>query len=130
MRSCAIRLHGEMGGGSVREEVIQLMRAAERAPDQPFPGGADDADLVDLQSRLGMPVPASLVDWLRVCKGEAIGPGGVFGARPDEPDIDIAEYISMFPDWRPAAGYRSPVMAAATTTYSSNTASWRATSAS
>jgi cell wall assembly regulator SMI1 len=100
VRPCAIRQHGAMGRGSVREEVVQLMRAAERAPDQPFPGGADDADLADLQGRLGMPMPASLVDWLRVCKGEAIGPGGVYGARSDQPHNDIAETLSLFPGWR------------------------------
>jgi cell wall assembly regulator SMI1 len=35
-----------------------------------------------------------------VCKGEAIGPGGVFGARPDREFLDIAACLGLHPHWR------------------------------
>jgi hypothetical protein len=41
-----------------------------------------------------MPIPVTLVDWLRVCKGDAIDPEGVYGARPDQPNIDMASALS------------------------------------
>lgn len=62
--------------------------------------GADDQELDDLQRRLGRPLPAVLVDWLRVCKGEAICAGGVYGARPDRAFLDIAECMALYPRWR------------------------------
>jgi cell wall assembly regulator SMI1 len=89
-----------MDSDLVRQEVVHLLREAQRAPEQPFPGGADDAELSELQGRLGLPMPTTLIDWLRICKGEAIGSGGVFGARPDQPDLDIAHDLSMHPGWR------------------------------
>jgi hypothetical protein len=47
-------------------------------------------DLLHLGYRPGMTLPADLVDWLGICKSEAIGPGGVFGARPDQSYLDAA----------------------------------------
>jgi cell wall assembly regulator SMI1 len=80
-----------------RRDVLRLLPETRRAPDQPYPGGADDQELADLERRLGVPLPEVLADWLRVCKGEAIGPGGVFGSRKDH---DIAAYLALFPRWR------------------------------
>jgi cell wall assembly regulator SMI1 len=85
---------------SIREEVVRLWLATDRAPQQPSPGGASDDALQDLQDRAGLLLPPALLDWLRVCKGEAVGPGGVFGARPDRADHDIAQVLARFPHWR------------------------------
>ena len=85
---------------SVRDEVADLVLDAPRAPEQSFPGGATELEIEDLQGRLGFPLPPALVDWLRVCKGEAIGPGGVLGARPDRPSLDIATTMDEFVAWR------------------------------
>jgi cell wall assembly regulator SMI1 len=83
-----------------RHEVLRLLPSARRPPDQPFPGGASDQELADLERRLGAPLPAALSDWLRVCKGEAICAGGVFGARPDQDFLDIAAYSALHPQWK------------------------------
>jgi hypothetical protein len=99
-RDHVVGQHVAMDSRSVRQEVVKLLLAAERAPGKPFPGGADDAELAELQSRLEIPLPVTLVDWLRVCKGDAIDPGGVYGVRPDQPDIDIAGTLSRLPGWR------------------------------
>ncbi|GAA3247661.1 SMI1/KNR4 family protein [Dactylosporangium siamense] len=89
-----------MDDREARREVLRLLPQAQRAPEQAFPGGAGDRELADLQRRLGGPLPAVLTDWLRVCKGEAICAGGVYGARPDQPFLDIAERVAPFPQWR------------------------------
>ena len=83
-----------------RRDVLRLLPATRRAPEQPFPGGVDDQELADLQRRLGTALPEALVDWLRVCKGESICAGGVFGARADNQLLDMATYWAMFPQWR------------------------------
>lgn len=84
----------------VRQEVVSLLCEVPRAPEQPFPGGADDLELVDLERRLGEPVPAVLADWLRVCKGEAIGPGGVYGAWFGRDPNDVAARREDHSSWR------------------------------
>jgi hypothetical protein len=89
-----------MDTGEVRQDVIHLLRTVQRAPDQPFPGGVSDTELADLQNRLGATILPSLADWLRVSKGEAIGPGGVYGARPDRSSLDIAAQFSVRPNWQ------------------------------
>lgn len=63
------------------------------------PGGADPAEISELSDELGIALPAELVAWLEVCRGEAIGPGGVFGVRPDRDDCDIASRLAGQPGW-------------------------------
>ena len=84
----------------IRGEVTRLSRTAVRAPGTSFPGGADQAEIIDLQQRLGHPLPTDLTDWLRVCKGDLIGPGGLYGVRYDTDVPDIATAVTWFPRWR------------------------------
>ena len=86
-----------------------LLTQVPRPPDAPAAGGADDAEIADLARRLGQPLPPALVAWLRLCRGDVIGPGGIFGARPDQPFIDMKHrrsYHREFFDrgWLPVAG--------------------------
>ncbi|MBG0569254.1 SMI1/KNR4 family protein [Actinoplanes aureus] len=89
-----------MNDHEARRDVLRLLPEAERPPGEPFPGGADDQEIADLERRLGIPLPEALVDWLRVCKGEGICAGGVFGARTDDEFLDMATYLAMFPQWQ------------------------------
>jgi hypothetical protein len=57
-------------------------------------------ELVAGAARLGHPLPAALAAWLSVCNGAAIGPGGVFGQRPDERFLDIVSVRERHPGWR------------------------------
>lgn len=82
------------------ERVRVLLERVPRAPEQPAPGGADPAEISELSNELGIALPAELVAWLEVCRGEAIGPGGVFGVRPDRDDCDIAGRLAGQPEWR------------------------------
>ena len=84
-----------------REQLVALVDGAVRDPRTARERGASPEELVALGDRLGTPVPTELVDWLRICRGEAIGEGGVFGVRPDWPSLDIAGVASLFPMWRP-----------------------------
>jgi cell wall assembly regulator SMI1 len=97
---CRVGHPGTVDAQQVRQEVVTLLREVPRAPEQPFPGGADDLELADLERRLGEPIPSVLADWLRVCKGEAIGPGGVYGARFDRDWLDVAAQRADRPSWR------------------------------
>lgn len=74
-----------------RAHVVDLVNGAVRPPDADAPRGATTADLDELADRLGRPVPKELSAWLEICRGERIGPGGMYGARPDDPFVDVAE---------------------------------------
>lgn len=38
--------------------------------------------------------------WVSVCRGTAIGPGGVFGQRPDQPYLDMVRIRDIYPQRR------------------------------
>jgi cell wall assembly regulator SMI1 len=90
-------------------QVHDLLARVPRPPDEPAAGGAGDVEIADLARRLGQTLPSRLVAWLRLCRGDVIGPGGVFGARPDRPFIDMEHRGSYHPGfidrgWLPIAG--------------------------
>ena len=45
-------------------------------------------------------LPPMLRSWLSICRGAAIGPGGVFGQRPDRPFLDMVRIRDLFPEWQ------------------------------
>lgn len=81
-------------------ELRQLVARAVRAPEDDGPSGASQAEIDALQERLGQDLPPVLRMWLSVCRGAAIGPGGVFGQRPDRPFLDMPRLLALFPQWR------------------------------
>ena len=82
-----------------RARLASLVDGARRDPRTVRERGATEDELAALADRLGAPVPTDLADWLRICRGEAIGEGGVFGVRPDRAFVDITATASLFPEW-------------------------------
>ncbi len=81
-------------------DLRRLVAGAVRAPEDVAPGGASAVELAILSDRLGCSLPLAMRNWLSVCRGAAIGPGGVFGQRPDRPSLDMARIRDLFPEWR------------------------------
>jgi hypothetical protein len=77
-----------------------LVAGAVRAPEDDPPEGASPAELAALADQLGQPLPPALRTWLSICNGAAIGPGGVFGQRPDRRFLDMAWLWDLYPEWR------------------------------
>ena len=77
-----------------------LVAGAVRPPEDDPPHGASPAELAALADRLGRPLPRALRTWLSICNGAAIGPGGVFGQRPDRRHADIVRFLDLYPEWR------------------------------
>lgn len=80
------------------EHVHSLIHGAVRAPDEEI-RGASGIELAALRTRLGRDLPAQLAELLTICNGARIGPGGLFGHRPDDPYVDLPSYIDLFPQW-------------------------------
>jgi hypothetical protein len=85
--------------GDALEVLCGLIAGAVRAPEDEFPRGAGPEELDSLSMRLGRGIPQILRAWLSVCRGARIGPGGVFGQRPDAPAVDMAWIRDLFPEW-------------------------------
>jgi hypothetical protein len=85
------------------DEALKVLRGlvagAIRAPEEESPRGAGPEELDSLSARLGCGIPPILKAWLSVCRGARIGPGGVFGQRPDAPSIDMVSRRDLFPEW-------------------------------
>lgn len=82
------------------DDLRRLVAGAVRAPEDEPPAGASPAELAALADRLGQSLPAALKTWLSICRGAAIGPGGVFGHRPDRPALDMVRILEIYPEWR------------------------------
>jgi hypothetical protein len=80
----------------VWQSVAELARQVERDPLSPPQRGATDEELRDLARRLQGPLSAPLITWLRLLNGDTISEGGVFGARPDVPFLDIAHRLKGY----------------------------------
>jgi len=81
-------------------EILRgLVAGAVRALEDGAPRGARAEELDSLQTRLGCLLPPALKAWLSVCRGARIGPGGLFGPRPDDPGIDMASQREFYPRW-------------------------------
>jgi cell wall assembly regulator SMI1 len=90
-------------------EVLRLLERAPKPPEARPPEGATRAELDAMQREIGFPIPASLRRWLALCNGYHAGPGGLFGSRPDYPDLDIAWIADLWSEewserWLPIAG--------------------------
>jgi hypothetical protein len=82
------------------DALRQLVAGAVRAPGDGPPTGASPAELAILAERLGQSLRTELRTWLSICRGAAIGPGGVFGQQPDRPHLDMVKIRDMYPQWR------------------------------
>jgi hypothetical protein len=81
------------------EVLPGLVAGAIRAPEEEAPRGASPAEIDSLRASLGCDIPPALRTWLAVCRGAGIGPGGVFGQRPDRPFLDMPQRRDSFPEW-------------------------------
>jgi hypothetical protein len=87
-------------GGDGMGTLRTLVAGAVRPPGMGPPGGASPEQLAALAGWLGQRLPAALAAWLSVCNGAVIGPGGVFGQRPDFRSHDIVSVLEAYPAWQ------------------------------
>ena len=59
-----------------------LLQIVPRPPGSDIPPGADEESIKQLAMLFSEPLPEELVEWLQLCNGPCIGPGGVFGVAP------------------------------------------------
>jgi len=81
------------------EDVLELVRDVAAMRDVPVPDGATYEQIEDLSSRIGIALPDDFREWLQLCSGILIGPGGIYGIRPDNAFLDIEYLLNLHPEW-------------------------------
>lgn len=82
------------------KKAMEISLTPPLPPGEHLPGGASRAAIDEAEARLGLTFPDALKDWLALCNGPCVGPGGVFGVRTAREFLDIEEVSSWFPTWR------------------------------
>lgn len=83
----------------IREEVLEMISRVERSPDEPLPRACSSGEIDNFEFRTKLSVPMELRDWLMCFNGPCVGPGGVFGIRPETSSLDIETHLRLYPDW-------------------------------
>src|SRR5207249_2197636 len=74
-----------------------------KVPSEPgytIPNGTTAAEIASFEARTGIKIPAELAEWLKLSNGAVVGPGGLFGVRPERSDMDIEEMYRLYPEWK------------------------------
>lgn len=81
-------------------EVIRRLNRVPRPKSEGAPVGISAERVRTIAVRMNMQVPVELVQWLSVCNGYCMGPGGLFGMETTRDFFDIETYITIFPSWK------------------------------
>lgn len=80
--------------------MLGLIAQCAKAPEAGRVEGATNAQILALQDDLNLEIPSALEQWLRICNGYAVGPGGLLGAATTEPILNIALCQRDWGYWR------------------------------
>ena len=79
--------------------IMELLEKVPQPPEEPIPVGVSDKECDDFEIRTGITLPAGLRSWLKVSNGPCVGPGGLYGIRPQRSYLDIESHLAMYPCW-------------------------------
>ncbi|MCI0643222.1 MAG: SMI1/KNR4 family protein [Gemmataceae bacterium] len=89
--------------------ISKLLAKAKKWRTEPLPEGIADEKINAFMKKTGIVVPDDLRKWLKTANGAWVGPGGIFGIRPQDPFLDIESRleessICKKKKWIPVAG--------------------------
>lgn len=79
--------------------LLQLLEVVPRPPGGESWSGIDPGLLPELASELGSAVPAELASWLAICNGVMAGPGGIYGFKTQDRNLDLTVVQADWPGW-------------------------------
>ena len=87
-------------GRGAREDVIDLLADPHVWMEHKVGTlrGGSRSELSSFEDRTGLILPASVREWLSLCNGAFVGPGGAFGVAPQAEALDIESFLS-WSDW-------------------------------
>src|SRR4051812_31301894 len=81
------------------QRIRELLKKVPRPPGEPIPYGLTDTDCEQFEERTGIPLPEDLRTWLKITNGPCVGPGGLYGIRPQRQELDIEGILNLVPSW-------------------------------
>lgn len=81
------------------EKIRSLLAKALLPPGTSLPAGAPVAALEDFETKSSVALPPSLRQWLGLCNGAPVGPGGLFGVDTADREQDMGYYWRIYPSW-------------------------------
>jgi SMI1 / KNR4 family (SUKH-1) len=84
----------------IKTTVADLLRKVPMEPGYVIPTGVREEEIGAFETRTGLKIPTDLAEWLRVSNGPIVGPGGIFGVRPERADMDIEAMYRRYPQWK------------------------------
>lgn len=85
---------------SVPEDIQRLASQVPSPPGEPLPPGASDDEIDAFSKRTGVQVPTDLREWWKFTNGPCIGPGGMYGIRPQREHLDLEGVYQHHPEWQ------------------------------
>jgi cell wall assembly regulator SMI1 len=82
------------------KEIQNLLAQCQLPPEDTLPDGCSDADLNGFEERTRISMPHDLRAWLKLSNGPCVGPGGLFGVRPNRTGLGIESRLDIFPSWK------------------------------
>ena len=85
---------------TIKEDVLSLLPSLERPPGEALPDGASEEQIARAESVVGILFPPKLREWLSVCNGACVGPGGIVGLQQRRTIQDLSSILSLYPVWQ------------------------------
>ncbi len=81
-------------------KIRQLLAQAPRPPEEGLPGGITDVECDAWEQRTGIHLPTEVRQWLKISNGPCVGPGGLYGIRPQRSYLDMEACLDRHPSWK------------------------------
>jgi len=81
-------------------EIRELLKTAERQPEEPLLLGASESQLMTAESILNMKIPVELEKWLRIVNGSCVGGKAILGVALDRRSLDAVETLEFYTQWK------------------------------
>lgn len=85
---------------SIANEVMHFLNQLPTPPGQPIPPGTNAEQLRIFEEEHSTPIPETMKDWLKLCNGPNVPPGGYFGIKTGINFLNIDYYWKMHPEWK------------------------------
>lgn len=83
-----------------KNRIIELLKIVPKPPEDAIPTGISESEINDAERRIGINFPNELKEWLMISNGPCVGPGGIFGIKPQNSSLDIEKIISIYDCWK------------------------------
>lgn len=84
----------------LKDLILTLIQQVEHPPNMSLPNGVTEDDLNEFEFKTSIFLPPPLKEWLKICNGPIIGPGGIYGIPPAVDWLRIDIHLDYNPSWR------------------------------